>query len=295
MATRQTRLTLAVALAVLALASVPPVDAQRPAPRVERIISVVPALTEVLFAIGAGPQVVGVSSYDQFPPEVRALPRVGALLDPNTERILTLRPDLVVVYGSQSELHTQLERAGLRTFSYRHGGVETILDTIGDLGNATGRRTDAERVVNALRSRLDAVRARVSGRPRPRTLLVFERQPGSLRGIYASGGVGFLHDVLEIAGGENVFADIGRESVQPSVETLLVRAPDVILEVRATGLLEDREIGQEQDVWSALSSIPAVRNRRVHLLTGDHLVVPGPRLAEATEAIASALHPDAGN
>jgi iron complex transport system substrate-binding protein len=295
MATRRTRLTLAVALAVLALVSVPPVDAQGPAPRAERIISVVPALTEVLFAIGAGPQVVGVSSYDQFPPEVRALPRVGALLDPNTERILTLRPDLVVVYGSQSELQTQLERAGLRTFSYRHGGVETILDTIGDLGNATGRRTDAERVVNALRSRLDAVRARVSGRPRPRTLLVFERQPGSLRGIYASGGVGFLHDVLEIAGGENVFADIGRESVQPSVETLLVRAPDVILEVRATGLLEDREVGQEQDVWSALSSIPAVRNRRVHLLTGDHLVVPGPRLAEATEAIASALHPDAGN
>ena len=255
-------------------------------------MSLVPALTEVLFALGAGPQVVGVSSFDEFPPEVKTLPKVGALLDPDTERILALRPDLVIVYGSQSELQTQLRRAGLRAFSYRHGGITTILATIRELGAATGHRAESDALASTLQARLDAVRTRVNGRPRPRTLLVFERQPGTLRGVYAAGGVGFLHDVLGIAGGANVFADIARESVQPSVETLLTRAPDVILEVRATGLIE-RRTASERDAWSALPSIPAVRNARIHFLTGDHFVVPGPRLVQATEAIARTLHPDA--
>ena len=260
------------------------------APR--RIVSLVPAITEMLFAIGAGPQVVAVSSYDEFPPEVKALPKVGALIDPDTERILALRPDLVIVYGSQSELEKQLGRSGHRAFSYRHGGVATTLDTIRDLGVATGHRAEADKLVSSLQTRLDAVRDRVKGRPQPRTMLIFERQPGTLREVYASGGVGFLNEMLTTAGGKNVFADVSRESVQPSIETMLTRAAEVILEVRAAGLIE-KTPSPEPDAWSALSSIPAVRNKRVHLLTGDYLVVPGPRLAAATEAYARALHPDA--
>lgn len=257
-----------------------------------RIVSLVPAITEMLFAIGAGPQVVAVSSFDEFPPEVKALPKVGALLDPDTERILALRPDLVIVYGSQSDLEKQLERSGHSTFSYRHGGIPTTLNTIRELGVATGHRAEADQLASSLQSRLDAVRARVKGRTPVRTMLVFERQPGTLREVYASGGVGFLNEMLTIAGGSNVFADVTKESVQPSIETILARAPSVILEVRAAGLIE-KTASPERDAWSALSSIPAVRNRRVHLLTGDYLVVPGPRLAAATEAYARALHPDA--
>jgi iron complex transport system substrate-binding protein len=261
-----------------------------PAPR--RIVSLVPAITEMLYAIGAGSRVVAVSSYDEFPPEVKALPKVGALLDPDTERILALRPDMVVVYGSQSEVQAQFERAGLRTFSYRHGGIDTTLRTIHELGIAAGQQKDAAALVASLKARLDAVRERVKGRPKPRTLLVFERLPGTLREIYATGGVGFLHEMLTIAGGTNVFAEVSRESVQPSLEIVLARAPDVILEVRASGLIEKQKSG-ERDAWSAISSVPAVRNRRVHLLTGDYLVVPGPRLAMATEALARTLHPEA--
>ena len=133
----------------------------------------------------------------------------------------------------------------------------------------------------------------MQGRPKPRTLLVFERDPASLRGVFVSGGVGFLHDMLEAAGGVNVFADVQRESVQPSVETLLARAPDVILEVRATGLLAPTDVAGARRVWSALGSIPAVRNGRIHILNGEYLVVPGPRVVQGTEAFARALHPEA--
>jgi iron complex transport system substrate-binding protein len=124
-------------------------------------------------------------------------------------------------------------------------------------------------------------------------LLVFERQPGTLREVYASGGAGFLHEMLEIAGGQNVFADIPRESVQPSNETLLARAPDVILEVRASGLIDSGDASTERTVWSALPGLPAVRNGKVHFMSGQHLVVPGPRLAQATEDFARVLHPEA--
>ncbi len=292
MASRTQKLTALVALALIVLTVAPWAQSRNATAPPRRIVSLVPAITEMLFAVGAGTQVVAVSSYDQFPPEVKALPKVGALLDPDTERILAMRPEMVIVYGSQSELERQFERAGIRTFSYRHGGIATTLNTIREVGTATGHRKEADVLVSSLQARLNAVRQRVKGLPRPRTALVFDRQPGTLRAVYASGGAGFLHEMLEIAGGTNVFADVSRESVQPSLETLLARAPDVILEVRATGLIDGNR-KPEHDPWSALSSVPAVKNHRVHLLTGEYLVVPGPRLAMATETFARTLHPDA--
>ena len=258
-----------------------------------RIVSLVPALTEMLFAIGAGPQVVAVSSFDDFPPEVKALPRVGALLDPDVERILTLRPDLVITYGSQGSVEAQLARAGIKTFSYRHGGVRAILQTVRELGTATGRVPQAEGKTREIEAKLNAVRAAVRGYARPRVLLVFGRQPQSLRQMYASGGVGFLNDILEAAGGTNVFADIEQESVQPSQETLLTRAPDVIIEIRSGRSDAATDVLGERSAWSPLASIPAVRNGRIHFLSGAQYVVPGPRVGLAAEQLARMLHPEA--
>jgi len=282
-----------VILAALALWGARPETMQERVTPPARIVSLVPALTEMLFAIGAGPQVVAVSSYDEFPPEVKSLPRVGALLDPDMERILALRPDLVVSYGSQTDVQAQLARAKIRVFSYRHAGLNGVFTTLKDLGVAVGRTADADRLARDIRSGLEAIQTRVRGRPKARTLLVFERDPASLRGVYVSGGVGFLHDMLGIAGGVNVFADVARESVQPSVETMLARAPEVILEVRATGLLASADLAQAKRVWGALASVPAVQHGRIQILNGEHLVVPGPRVVQGTEAFARALHPDA--
>jgi iron complex transport system substrate-binding protein len=257
-----------------------------------RIVSLVPALTEMLFALGAGPQVVGVSSFDDFPPDVKKLPRVGALLDPDMERILSLRPDLVIVYGSQTDIQAQLERAKIRAYSYRHAGLAGVFLTLRDLGANVGRPQDAERVVQNIQMRLDAIKARVASRPAVRTLLVFERDPGSLRGVYASGGIGFMHDILAIAGGSNVFADVTREAVQPSVETILARAPELILEIRPMGVAAG-DIPKERHAWDGLASVPAVKNGRIHIEIDDYLVVPGPRVADAAETIARILHPEA--
>ena len=280
-----------VVLFVFFVPFVPFVSFVFPAQRPGRIVSLVPAVTEMLFAIGAGPQVIAVSSYDQDPPEVRTLPRVGALLDPDVERILSLKPDLVVTYGSQSDLKQQLARASIAVFDYRHAGLADITQTIRRLGNATGHAARAEETATGIERALTRIRERTATGRRPRALLVFGRERGALRNIYASGGRGFLHDMLVAAGGVNVFADVDRESIQATTELVLARAPDVILEVRSADIGSPEEAAREARSWAPLASVPAVRDQRVVVLTGQGLTVPGPRVVDVVERMYQALHP----
>jgi iron complex transport system substrate-binding protein len=281
------RVLATLACALVSLLTIAVAAAQRP----QRIISLVPALTEMLFAIGAGPQVVAVSSYDEDPPEVQSLPRVGALLDPDVERIFSLKPDLVITYGSQTDLQDQLTQARIPVFDYRHGGLAAVVETMRALGGRTGHGAEAEAAVNRIEARLAAIRARTAGMAKPRTMLVFGRERGALRNIYASGGRGFLHDMLEAAGGTNIFADIVRESVQATTELILTRAPEVILEVRSADIATPEEAAKETASWAPLASVPAVRQKRVIVLIGKGLTVPGPRVADVVEQMARALHP----
>jgi cobalamin transport system substrate-binding protein len=273
--------TMAVALACCAAIAV---HAQA-----KRVVSLIPATTEMLFAMGAGDRVIAVGTYDRFPPEVERLPRVGALLDPDVERIIALRPDLVVLYATQADLRTQLERAQIPYFSYEHRGLPDIAGTIRSLGARIGVARGANTLAADLERQIAGVRARTATRARPKTLLVFGREPGSLRGINASGGVGFLHDMLEAAGGADVLADLRQQSVMMSTEMVLARAPEVIIELHYTRGQASSDLG----AWNAVAAVPAVKNRRVHLLQGEEFVVPGPRVGAATELLARTIHPDA--
>jgi iron complex transport system substrate-binding protein len=240
--------------------------------------------------------VVGVSTYDAFPPEVASLPKVGALVDPDFERILALRPDLVVAYGSQDELIARLGRARIAAFPYRHArraGLADITAMIRELGAELGRVDDAARLAGRIEADIETVRQAVARERRPSTMLIFEREAGSLRGIFASAGVGFLHDMLIAAGGRDVFEDVPRESLQVSTEVLLARAPEVIVELQWAGEWTAERVARERAAWAALPAIPAVRTGRIHFLTEPWLSVPGPRVAAAVRLLAETLHPRA--
>ena len=266
----------------------PPAVAQvEAAPR--RIVSLIPAVTEMLFALDAGDRVAAVSSFDKFPPEVEKIPKVGALLDPNLEKILSLKPDLVVVYHSQEDFRRQLDRARVPAYIYTHAGLADVTTTIRAIGDRIGSGAKGRELAARIESRLGDIRKRAAGRPRPRTLIVFGRENYALRGIYASGGKGFIHDMVTLAGGDNVFADVQREAVQATTELILSRRPDVILELRADPLTPEEE-RKELAVWGQLGSVPAVRNRRVHLVVDARTVIPGPRVAEGVDVIFSRLH-----
>ncbi len=288
----------AVVAAAALVAAMPPTQAMRsPAgpPAVaapHRIVSLVPAVTEMLFAIGAGDEVVGVSSFDHYPPEAASRPSVGALLDPDFERILSLRPDLVIVYATQRDLIERLTSVHVAMFPYEQAGLADITATIRTVGHRVGHDAGANQVAGDIERRVANLRAKTAGLARPRTMIVFEREPGTLRGMYASGNVGFLADMLDVAGGVNVFADVKQQSLQVTSELVLARAPDVIVEIDSgPGWTADR-VAHERRVWSGLSSVPAVRTGRIYLLTADLMSIPGPRVIQAITAIAQVLHPE---
>jgi cobalamin transport system substrate-binding protein len=277
-----------IVLTVAALHVVP-----RAADEPQRIISLVPSTTEMLFVMGAGHRVAGVSNYDHFPPDVERLPKVGGLLDPNVERLLSLKPDLVIVYDTQTDLKRQLERARIPMFGYVHRGLPDITQTMRALGERIGMKAAADAAASRIEQQLAATRARVAGRPRLKTLLIFGREPGTLRQIDASGGYGFLHDILELAGGADVLGDLKKQVVDMSTEMILSRAPEVILELHYGESLKPDRFDAERRVWNGLPSVPAVKNNRVFLLGGDEFVVPGPRIVLAADRFARTLHPEA--
>jgi iron complex transport system substrate-binding protein len=247
----------------------------------------------MLFAIGAGDQVVGVSSYDHYPAAVESRPKVGALVDPDFERMISLKPDLVVVYGTQNDLVHRLEQVHVPMFNYEHAGLADITKTMVQIGERVGHVEEARREVDRIQRALDEVRRAVAGRPRPRTAIVIGRELGTLRGIYVSGGIGFMHDMLEIAGATDVFGDVTRQSLQATTEILLARAPEVILETYSSAGWTPARVAQERAVWRALPTLPAVRGNRVYILTDEVLLVPGPRVADAVRLLAKTLHSEA--
>jgi iron complex transport system substrate-binding protein len=213
---------------------------------------------------------------------------VGALLDPDVERILSLRPDLVAVYSSQTDLRRQLDRAHIPQYVYTHAGLADVTTTMRDLGARVGHAAEATRLADAIEARIATLRKQAEGKPRPRTLIVIGREAGALRGIYASGGIGFIHDIVSAAGGDNIFADVKREGLPATTELILARKPEVILELRGSALGPDGA-RREAETWNRLPSLPAAKNHRVYVLTDDRVVVPGPRVAEAIELIARNL------
>jgi iron complex transport system substrate-binding protein len=178
-------------------------------------------------------------------------------------------------------------------FEYQHAGLADITVTIRRLGQRVGRAPEAERLATRIEGEIAIIRKQVAGRPRPRTAILFDREAGSLRSMYASAGVGFMHDMLEAAGGTDVFADLKQQSLQLSAETLLARAPEVIVEVQRREGWPPEKVVSELSVWKALSALPAVRTGRVYILTDDRLGIPGPRVAEAIRLLARTLHPAA--
>ena len=257
------------------------------------MISLIPATTEMIFAMGAGSRLSAVGSFDKFPPEAARLPEVGALLDPDTERILAMRPDLVIVYNTQTELKRSLERASHCVLL-----VRAPRDARHHDDHSSARRADRclphrptrwHRRLRAEAGRASATA--VAGTGRPRTMLVFERDTSSLQNIYASGGYGFIADLLDVAGGDNVFGDVKQQAVQASTEMILARRPDVIIELRYGDSAHNLDPVRDAQAWSSLGSVPAVKAGRIHVLVGDEFVVPGPRIAAAAERLGRVLHP----
>ena len=263
----------AIACLIIALAS-----CSQPAPKPktsstpQRIISVVPNVTEMLFAFGLADRVIAVGDYDQFPPEVLSKQRIGGLLNPNIEKIIELRPDLVITYGTQDVLRDRLQSVGVRTYPFVHGNVQHTLQFMLDLGHTVGADARAGQIVQEIRKTFEEVRAKAPPIP-PKVLLIHNRGAGMLGSFYSVGSEAFQHDLIQIAGGRNLFSDIDRETLQPTLEEVISRKPDIIIETLSS-IKDDNEIAQRKKDWESLG----LARGRIYIEAENYLLVPGPRL-----------------
>ncbi len=265
--------------------------ATEPPAAAQRIISTAPGFTEILFAVGAGDQVVAVTDFCAHPPEgVADLPTIGAYLNPDIERMLGLRPDLVVLLPAQEGLRQRMEAAGIPTLTAANESHVELLASILAIGGAAGREDEARELHDGLVAELDAVRGAVQGRDPVPTLVVIGRGSGDLAGLLAVGSGTFLDELLRAAGGRNVMEEARGLYPQVPLEEVIHLAPQVIVDVAVppSNLESSQVIGS----WSHLTAIPAVRDGRVHVLTEDYLLIPGPRAIQTARLLQPLLYPD---
>lgn len=280
-----TALGLAWALCAAATASDAPPPAAGP-----RVVTFAPNITETVFAMGAGDRVVGVTEWCRYPPEATTRRTCGGWANPNLEVLTALRPDLILVQGANEKLRRFAVARDLRVVSVDMDSLDEIMRETRRIGELLGRPDAATSLTARMRSRLDAVARRVDRTSTPTVFLSVGRTPGRLDGLMTVSGGSFLDDALRLAGGRNVFADVRTPYPRVSKESLLARRPEVILEL-APGLGGGAEVDAHElrADWQGLTAIPAVREGRIHVLTGDHLLLAGPRIVRTVEQMHAAL------
>jgi len=247
-----------------------------------RIVSLNPTTTEVLFAIGAGSRLVGRSMYDAFPESALAVPNLGAALRPNVEAIIGAKPDLVMLYASQDNRAAaeRLRQAGIATAALRIDSIAQFERDTRLIGRITGDSVRANAVVDSVRATLDRVRAATRSLARPTVFFHTWDRP-----LITIGGGSFLNELVDIAGGRNVYGDLPGPSGIVTVEDVVRRNPDYVFAspITANNLRADPR-------WQA---VPAVRAG--HVLVFDTLVVgrPSVTLGAAARSLADLLHPGA--
>ncbi|MEP6718167.1 MAG: cobalamin-binding protein [bacterium] len=256
------------------------------AAKIERVISLAPNLTEIVYAVGAGDHLVGNTTFCNYPPEAKNVVKVGDTLQPSIERILALRPQLVLVStASQLEAFTrQLDEQQIAVYVTDPRDLEGVFRSILGVGDLLNQSAGAAELVKQLRARTDTVEYAVAGRPAVSVFFQLSGQP-----LYTAGKSSFVTNLIERAGGRSVTADVNEAWPRLSDEAALASRPEAIV------MLSGDAMGgaANTNVAAALRNSPAVKNGRLYVINGDLLTRPGPRLVDGLEQIARALHPEA--
>lgn len=260
-----------------------------------RIVSTSPSITEMLYALGLGDRVVGVTTYCHYPPEARSKPKIGTYTEPSLERIASVRPDLVIIQKNPIQLAAKLQSLRLNVLEINHDTIDQVYQSIQHIGDAAGVSAQARKVVERLRGELEAVRRRTSAQPKTRMMYIVGRAPNRIEDLIAVGGrATYLTELIEIAGGENVFKDAIAPYPKVGMEEILGRNPQAIIDMGDMSDTENVTAAHKRAtvaLWKAYPGIAAVRNGRVYAVASDIFTVPGPRMAEAARAFAEMLHP----
>lgn len=247
----------------------------------ERIVSLAPANTEIVAALGAIGRLKGVTTYCDYPAEVKSITKVGDFAQPNMEAIAALRPDLVLVTtGVQADVIGRLEQLGCSVVAIDPQSLDAVYESIGKVGKAIGEKAAADELVSSMQTQAADIAEKVDGSPTT-CFLEIAQDP-----LYTVGSGTLLNDLIEQAGGENVVTQKGY--VAYSVEQLVAANPEVYLATKGS-------MSNPSDIMGrpGYDKLTAVRDKHVYLLDDNLVSRPGPRVVEGIRQIAEALHPDA--
>ncbi len=274
------RCVLILAFAALAFASSP-----------QRIVSVSPAVTEILYGIGAFDRVVAVTDYCLYPPQAKSLPKVGGWATPSVERIAGFRPDLVVFSDAQAPfLEMPLAQLGIHTAIARSQTIQDAYEAIATLGRATGNSAQAARLMAQIKASLDTVRRRAASLPHPTVITIVDRTPGTLRDLYAVTEGSYLAELVSIAGGTPAGGSSRLGYGKISKEALVTIDPEVILDIEPGS--QTNAGAHPEAAWQELPEIRAVRHGRVYIVRDEFVPHDSQMIAKTAVLFARLLHPE---
>jgi len=253
----------------------------------KRIVSMAPNLTEILYYLGLGDRVVGVTQFSYYPPEAAHKPKIGSYINLNVERIIELNPDLAIgtADGNKESVVKLLEQAGIPVYIVNPRKVRDVISTIAALGELCGVGKRAKELSSCLGKRVDYVSKRTVGLRRPLVFLQINMKP-----IMTVNRNTFHHDVIRLAGGENMSQDEPITYPRISVEEVIKRNPEIII---ISSMERGGRFEQARQKWFKWSVIQAVKERRIHLVESDLLDRPSPRIIDGLEVMARLIHPEA--
>lgn len=260
----------------------------------QRIISLSPNVTEILFALGLGEKIVGVTRFCNYPPEAKAKPQVGGYLDPSYEAILRLKPDVVILLPEFEQIKNFLTELKINYLSVSNKTVSDILDSIEFLGNEFGVEQKAEKIAKEIRTKIERIKQKTENSIKPKVLIVIERTMGTgvIEDVYIAGKNTFYDELIGMAGAINAYEDEKIAYPILSAEGIIHLNPDFIIDLvpqlNQTGL---NSTMLKKD-WNCLNQVAAVKNRHVYIMRQDYAVIPGPRFIIFLEDLARIIHPE---
>ncbi len=253
----------------------------------ERIVSLAPDITEILFALGLGDKIIAVSSDSDYPPRAADKIKVGTFMKPSTEAIIAMKPDLVITqwFAEQKSVADTLEQLGYKVLVLRMEKFSELPEAIKKIGTAAGVQEKAEQLSNTIDSKINELKAKYANKEKIKVLWVIDKE--SMR---VAGRNTFLNEMLEAAGGQNVIGNTLQQYPSISSEEILSCGAEVIIQSAMSIANIELQQKQAEAFWSKYQNLPAVKNKRIYVIYSDALLRLGPRVPEGIEIIAKCLY-----
>lgn len=251
-----------------------------------------PGITELLFEIGVGNRVVGITDFCQYPPDTAGIPRVGGFINPNLERLVSLKPDLVILHNDSAKLQDHARNLGIKTLRLDLMNLENILKSIQILGEELGAQEAAQSLHSRLKQGIEFYQAKVKDQKKKSTLIILADSSDMLRDLFAVGKGTFLDELLTLAGGENILTKSLSNYPKLTKEFIIGRSPEVIIEAIPRPNFSIEEGNSHKKHWGNYSTIQAVKDNSIHFVAYEYILIPGPRLLKIVDAFAKAIHPE---